>query len=319
MQGITNFCISGDVANPDNIIFENVRPYIFVKIDEDTTSFFERVKNDLDIIEANPIGKRLIEKIEKSAHVIIIKSAEYCFCNPVDPMDTCCLGKGTASVIGYSLLDYATPISYQCKPIETPPFVHLVHELMHGLHNSRGKTATTNHCDRLVWTDDEEYHVIEGFPSKKGGRTKPKISENAFRVAQGLQRRFSHRSFEFLQKYSFIFSRVKLLAALYLKNRPQFEPGPIINITDKDIQPLGGTIIYWRVLFKNDSVLSPVFGYLPRFYLSENFPFMDNNYNIKLLPKEFEFRNLFPELADKVLEIDPFVGIYKTSQTDAKM
>ena len=74
--------------------------------------------------------------------------------------------------------------------IDFPKHVILFHELTHAYHNLSGKRATSLLTDPLVWESDEEYKTIVGFPSKNKNRTTPKITENAFRKAEGLPERF---------------------------------------------------------------------------------------------------------------------------------
>jgi NleD-like pathogen effector protein (putative zinc metallopeptidase) len=282
--------------------------------DQDCPSFVDQVKADLNLVETNPIGKRLIEKIGKLSHKICIKYATNGrFCDPLIELAATTPGKGCSSIIWYSLSEHGTSISYQCEPIQTPRFVDLAHELIHGYLNGRGKTAKSNHCDIIAWSNDREYQVIMGLPSKKlKNRTIPKITENNFRIAQGLQQKFSHHCIEFLKDNPFIYSHVSMLGKVCLeKGFSDIELTSIKNLTDEDIKPIGGAVIFSRVYLSKGESASPIMEYIPLSELPEDMPAM-TNFNLDECPYNENLKKLFPHL----LKVDA-VGIYKINKTEA--
>lgn len=290
------------------------RKNIFIH-DLDCPSFIDSVELDLDLIEKNPIGKRLIEKIGELSHKInIIHFSEGNYSGPINILNARTPGKGSSSIIWYSISKQTHHyLSFQCESIEeTPRFVNLVHELIHGYHNGRGKKPNSIHCDQIAWSNDSEYKVIMGFPSKKIERAIPKITENAFRLAQGLQPRFSHHYFEYLNNNPVIYSHVKLLAkACYQNEFPlQINQMAIKNLIDEDLKPIGGAIIFWRVYFQNHKNSSHMMQYIPNSRL-ENFPTM-TNFDPKLLSSYIDITNIYPS----VVKVDS-VGFYKISEADA--
>ncbi|MBS0656111.1 MAG: hypothetical protein JSR46_10065, partial [Verrucomicrobia bacterium] len=155
---------------------EEISKNISVRYDSRFPFFIARVKADIELLKKSPVGARLIQKIGECATTILI------LYNPEH--DGCGLIKSPDSIFSLVLVSYSASrsvslVSGDCKPLNDPPFIFLAHELIHGYHHARGKAATSHLCDKLVWTNDEDYHTIMGFPSKKQNRSPPKITENA--------------------------------------------------------------------------------------------------------------------------------------------
>ena len=171
-----------------------LRPNICIVANEQSPHFESKVKAMLDSLEQISVGKRLIEKIGNAAHTIYIKQGNDFYCYRQNE-DAKILGKGCASVI--TCPDSSENDIYHTASLtlaSKPPLVDFAHELIHAYHNSRGKNARNLfRCDTLVWSNDEEYHTIMGFPSKKPDRKTPKITENAILAALGLPERFGHK------------------------------------------------------------------------------------------------------------------------------
>ena len=228
-----------------------VRPFIQVP-DNSPFIFRKLVSSSLDRVEETQVGKRLLRKIEASAkHVVIIQ-------NPQDIRGTPDFHKllarmsedsfmhlNLADAPNFTFIRYSglptRVISTDFLPIDMPPFLNLAHELIHASHCVDGARAPDlGRANKLVWSNDEEYNTIMGFPSES-----PSITENAFRAELGLPERFSHHSFELLRKHcvgSLIYQRVKLAAEVYRRTCLELgykgqnqNPPPIINCSSKDL------------------------------------------------------------------------------------
>lgn len=174
--------------------------------------FNEEVEKAFKILLTGRVGQRLIAKIGAGKHPIYIKeSSQRSSADPDDLDSACNRNLGSSTIISLYLnirvvfdQSTSTPIP-SLVPLEgrvfdrngntiaMPFFLSLAHELIHALHNSYGKNkAFQKTVDRHVWSSDEEYHTIEGFPSKKATRAEPKITENAIRREHNLPERYGH-------------------------------------------------------------------------------------------------------------------------------
>jgi hypothetical protein len=185
-----------------------VRSNIFIKHSIERIDFSDQIRKVIDRIEANPIGCRLLKKISSYTlpiHIVYHIRDET-------------LSKGLATpIIVHCSLENLSCFSVQCQPIPLPNYIVLFHELTHAYHVLSGKRSITTRSDLLIWGSDEEYHTIVGFPSKNSTRTTPKITENAFRRAEGLPERFGHirpNQLKTLFDHSLL-TRLKLLGEIH--------------------------------------------------------------------------------------------------------
>ncbi len=174
--------------------------------------FRQDVEESLALLASKSVGKRLLVKIASASHKVFIRQG---FCSHVlagysdisGRKDCSDRQKGSSSFIELqSRQQYALDlksfhnrtnyvIGKDNQPIEQPFFITLAHELIHAHHNARGKNKWFEmSMDTTIWTSDEEFQTIEGFPSKKPRRTIPKITENAIRSEHGLPERYGHKT-----------------------------------------------------------------------------------------------------------------------------
>lgn len=190
---------------------ECIRPNIYVTPSLNLPNFSSQVKELIEHIDSNPIGHRLLEKISQctSHHINILHSSK----------DLTISSSSKKHVIVNCSLTNLSCFSSRGETIPIPNYVVLFHELTHAYHVLYKKRSVTHQADPLIWASDEEYHTIMGFPSKNPGRTTPKITENAFRKAEGLPERFGHIRPETLQTpfTKSLLTRLKLLGHLHEK------------------------------------------------------------------------------------------------------
>lgn len=181
---------------------------------------------------SNPIGNRLLEKIRLCASQIYIsygnKDETIWICTQ-ESIDSKLILPVTISIS----MEDQTCFSTTGESIPLPKHVILFHELTHAYHNLSGKRATNHSCDPIAWKSDEEYKTIVGFPSKKG-KTTAKITENAFRKAEGLPERFGSWSPSGIdEREALSAARVKLLGGIHERNQllsPQSSSPPPIAL-----------------------------------------------------------------------------------------
>ncbi len=160
--------------------------------------FRQIVETALSKIESCEVGKRLIDRINNGKHPVWInlssKSEHDNLCLAID--DNYKNPKIGSSSDIFLALKTTKVFDMAGNSYEMPVFLSLAHELIHAYHNSYGKNAANGDryptVDLSLWTTKEEYHTIQGFPSKKGSRSRPKITENAIRRELGFHERFSH-------------------------------------------------------------------------------------------------------------------------------
>lgn len=242
--------------------FTEIRPKIFIPTQKENPFFHRNIKTLIKDVECNPIGTRLLEKIELSPLPIYLTKG--------NESQTLVYAQNNhiSKIVIQCSMDSTVCVSTQAKWIPCPKQVILFHELTHAYHYCSGKGATSQITDPLVWGCDEEYKTIVGFPSKKPGRTKAKITENSFRQAEHLPERFGSwppledslsRSFRtirmkiqnpFNEQSQMFFSgqlmghalsaaRIKTLGPLHEQNQkivPHISaPPPITNCSIKDL------------------------------------------------------------------------------------
>lgn len=144
--------------------------------------FVNNIKIALNHLSTAEVGNRLLRKIADGHHTIYIKH------NSNDNSargteDGCIRGRGCNTFIEISCSDLHT---------ESPFFIRLAHELIHGYHNSYGKCLNSSILEKNVWENDEEYNTIVGLTSNKINRKRPKITENAIRLEHHLSERTSY-------------------------------------------------------------------------------------------------------------------------------
>jgi hypothetical protein len=209
---------------------EEIRPNIFIPPEEADPLFNREVKILIEKIEANVIGNRLLEKIglhPPAIHIFYGKE------------DRCTLVRAKEKTIPLTIIECSMKdtrcFSAKGESIPLPKHVILFHELTQGYHHLSGKSATSNFSDPLVWGSDEEYKTIVGFPSKKG-KTTPKITENAFRFAEGLPERFGSVDPIANGSNLFLISRIKLLGKIHEQNRFSLSPPSIALYSISDLR-----------------------------------------------------------------------------------
>ena len=167
-----------------------VRPNISILLSGSDALFFKKISNLIDAIEKNPIGKELINRIEKavSSRVFIFHSFKESFCK---------LFRERCGNIALLMFDFSDcPQEPELIPPEISIKVALAHELIHCYRFFSDKMFNTiqGPCffevDSFIWSNFEEYCTIVGDPTEE----KPLIAENAFRYYEGLPERFSHGS-----------------------------------------------------------------------------------------------------------------------------
>lgn len=203
------------------------QPWICLSAKEEDSAFNSEVKDLLNQINLNPIGARLIAKLRLLSRKIFI------FPGAKDLTASNSFG----TYISLTLKDFNC-YSPTSEAIFLPKHVILFHELTHAYHHLSNKQAWSNQSDPLVWESDEEYKTIIGFPSKSG-KTSPKITENAFRQAEGLPLRYgSYGPSEGIRSL-LAAHRGKILGSIYerqLSESPEnFSPPPMAQCTMEDL------------------------------------------------------------------------------------
>ncbi len=152
--------------------------------------FLTKVQEAMAKILEGEVGQRLIRKIgEGQEYVTIIHAVDA----DNTRRDLWPPSGGAGSTIQLSGRA-KTMLDANGQEIPHPFFLTVAHELIHAYHNSYGKNKGVICCgNKEVWTNDEEYKTIIGWPSKNPQlRTRPKISENSIRSEHNLPDRFSH-------------------------------------------------------------------------------------------------------------------------------
>ena len=304
------------------IDFRKVRQNIYVEENALHPHFVGAVRSTLDRLEETSTGRRLIEKIGSTTHRVFINHAKDP-CVTFTEQDSFVYHPEPSS--GYHYI--ATNLSL----IPRPSSAVLAHELIHVYHHTKGKLApNAGRSDGMVWSNDEEYHTIMGFSSKKIGRTIPKITENAILSEMGLPERFSHlaSATEELNTNSILRKRIELAAKIYndrclelnYTGQARNPPPPIINCRGKDLAPSNR----WALVYTtNDSEKS-------EWSCKTNIHFVDVTALPIPLPSEdfdrveidpdqcppgLQLKKMIPsKAAEKVLSM----GLYRLSALEAK-
>lgn len=144
--------------------------------------FIQAVQEATVTLASGPTGKRLLDKISKSSHVVWIKLGSLSETTFYDALGAVTKGKGSDAEIRLSQTALAV-IDIYGNETESTFFLDFAHELIHAKHGFDGKNLTMGMvADKQMWHDDEEYQTEYGIPSKKDKqRTQPKITENAIR------------------------------------------------------------------------------------------------------------------------------------------
>lgn len=232
------------VVTRAGVEFEEIRPNIFIPSEKTDSACNNDVKILIEQIETNPIGRRLLEKIRLSSSEVFIGYGKRDKCAMFSEKDS------NYVIISLSKKDF-TCFSARGESIPFPKHVKLFHELTHAHHYFSGKRAMGHLSDPLVWENDEEYKTIMGFPSKKG-KTTPKITENAFRRAEGLPERFgSWDPSGSSLRSALCAARIKILGAMHEKSRSffpeNFAPPPIALCSVKDLGSVNRCLVYTKI------------------------------------------------------------------------
>jgi hypothetical protein len=169
----------------------------------DCPDFLGKITQNLRTLESREVGYRLIDRILRASHPVwIYYRDEKCHTRwKGDGLFSTRRVRGTTSKNmkfspeGAHGTGAEAWIELDPKAYDTaisPFFINLGHELIHAYHIVYGKVALL----KYGYPQDEEFHTVFGFASKKPHRTQPKISENALRYEHHLpvashQTRFS--------------------------------------------------------------------------------------------------------------------------------
>lgn len=172
---------------------------IHVEFNNNTPSnFVSKVSLALINLSSGEVGQRLLKKIGKGRHIVIIQyTPDTSETIPLNSMAAGTYGVGSSSIIKISQDEYSV-LDFNAKKVTYPFFVELAHELIHAYHNSYGKNKGSYNFSgcKDVWTNQEEFNTI--MKPYSPWRSKPKISENAILAEHGFPLRFSHQGANFL-------------------------------------------------------------------------------------------------------------------------
>lgn len=162
--------------------------------------FVSEVTKALNLINSKPVGKRLLEKIQRASHTVWITESDTSE-TKFYTVGVVIKGRGSDANMLLSR-KITTSITHIRGETVNPFFIVFAHELIHVYHGFYGKHRTlTNVVNKRLWHDDEEYQARVGFPSKKNKiRTQPKITENAIRDEHALPQVYTHLSASELDK-----------------------------------------------------------------------------------------------------------------------
>jgi hypothetical protein len=311
-----------------------LRHNIFLKVDENAPeNFLSSVRSSLDIIETTSVGRRLIEKIGTATHPIFIQYAQQNSSELQEIQGSRMRGVGTCTIISHSSLNSSRYISTHCLPAVKPSFAILAHELIHAYHNSVGKNADNTHrCDSFVWANDEEYHTIMGFPSKKPGRLTPKITENAILAELGLPERFGEVTFDTLEKNPLVYRRVQLAAHVYnrfcttssYEGQSHNPPPPITNITREDLGPSDTIVVVYNISAPRRRLLRVMIHGFTDQSMAKDFGISIPNDALRLdleigqCPPALQLKSLDPKYDDEQFDVQS-IGIYRLSRSEAEV
>lgn len=217
---------------------EAIGQNVFIPSSTKDYAFNMGVKVLFEKVESNPVGKRLLGKIRlcsSEIHIFYGNEDKTMWIHNQESRD---LNVVPPVFISLSMKDVEC-FSTKGESISLPKHVILFHELTHAYHNLSGKRANSQICDPIVWESDEEYKTVIGFPSKKKKMT-PKITENAFRIAEGLPERFGSwgpSGNDERQRLSN--ARVRLLGKIYEQNKRSYpentSPPPVALCSINDL------------------------------------------------------------------------------------
>lgn len=144
--------------------------------------FITKIQCALYILSSKETGRLLIDKIEKGRHTVFINdSSTENSCHYDNREDA------EKREIGCSSTIYVTGNSWPGYSF----FTVLGHELIHAMHASYGTVlpSSLNKSDKCIWSDDEEYNTIVGFPSKTHEITP---TDNRIRREHNVKERSTH-------------------------------------------------------------------------------------------------------------------------------
>lgn len=295
------------------------RNNIYVAEDLAYPEFFNAVLSDLARLEETSIGRRLIKKIESTTQKIFIqyREREHLRIGESDHPHVC----ENVFLLYYPGHGDSPYFTSDLTIAHKPSCANLAHELIHAYHYAKKNDASDRgRADGIVWTRDEEYHTIMGFPSKREGRTIPKVTENALLAEMGLPERFSH--LVPCEKIDPLFHKRTELAANIYKTKCQEigyagqrhnPPPPVINCSRKDLGLCTRlTLLY--LLMQKDISQSSTFVDVSCFL--DKFPddFVGAQIPPEECPVEWQLQNFLP---DKDHSQVHSMGIYALSPLEA--
>ena len=298
------------ITLPDS---ELIRPNIYLLNQPNIPSNFrEMVHSSLE----------RLEKTRKDSHLVLITYDPTNTRNCHNLFDSTSAGKGSSTLIFYSGLE-SSYFSADGTSVTQPNFVGLAHELMHAHHASKGKAADLGtECDMMVWTHDEEYKTIVGFPSKNPARKTSKITENALLAELGLLERIGHGFPPHNDNQTPFSLRTQATAELYRKFCREFHyqgqahnppPSRRIQVTPEYFGASKKACLLHIGYSENKGTIS-VLTSLNLTRPSKHYLWL--NYARNKWPPELELKKVCPPYADvKVYSM----GIYRLSEAEAKL
>jgi len=225
------FCMTKPISSNLQPHSEYRQIYRNIYIEKRSEYFLSKVREYLEVVTSCEVGERLVQRLRDGKHPVYIHStAERTSAYALSAEDSGIRGKGSPSVIEFN--DRMEKVfGESLEPIDFTPDTKLFHELVHAYHYQRGKRSSQDvNCDSKVWTHPEEIHAIWGFPSKNPNRSRPKITENAYRAQMKYALRFSHKTAGIASrrlKVSAIANRVCGVARRFFSFNPHSPPSVV--------------------------------------------------------------------------------------------
>lgn len=271
----------------------------------------ERLKKDFDAIEANPVGKELLEKIAQCSTRILINISNDHFAKWLFNVTT----DVHIGVINYSQ-ETQQCFSRDGESIPIDSHTALFHEILHIYHNiiNYDKLIEIHPIDPLVWDTEEEYRTIMGFPDEQESGITP-LTENTYRKAAGLTERFGHISGD---PCSLLKTRLKFLGKIHQNNLKRLQEPTLLPLpalcSEENLNPSDVALVL-SVTYLDTGCSSVYTKLLPLDMQEEYYKFAIPG---RRLPKD-EIRSwamtVFPHLIQMDFEISYF-GFIKISEEE---
>jgi len=214
-------------SNFNHIEYIKVQENVFIQLNNNPPLLFiNKVCDAFKMLSNKEVGNRLITKIGKGKHIVVIKYSKDSDYTRAKMANYACM-KGFGSDSKIKITEYSSSaLDFDAKGISIPFFIKLAHELIHAYHNSYGKNIKWKDSSRCKedWTNPEEIKTVMGAGYGNYARSKPKICENAIREEHGLPLRFSHHGANVTEtkkeeiKTSILTYKVASIGQLFLGN-----------------------------------------------------------------------------------------------------